>query len=489
MHRAPHAVTAALATLAACGGGGSSSTPLDNRNAPIELLACRARVDSPFQFAEVALRSAQNLGTSRVPDRAGTERGARLHPAGARVVFARERQNDDPDSRELFTSSIDGSRAEARLTLNGQRDDEPCWSPDGSRILFTSERDGAAALWTVADDGTDAQRFTLPPTGSRDGEADWHAATDRVVFVRTAADGRGALWLAHGNGTGLVPLTDGGPGPGGAGVGDHAPAFAPGGDRVAFVRRQTAEQADLCLVDLATFAVTTVLAPNGEVATPRWSPDAARLYFGLAEPQAGRATLRLATLPVTGGEPLLLWPDERWRLEGLDVLPALVPRPAADAPRLLPVEEAQVQIASGSAAFGTRSQLAVEDGDALVVWTGTFDLREVAGINCRYDLPVAAAEDVLELRVRAVARTTRADGDAVLRMSIYNPVDERFDTVVERAATDTSPLEMTFRTGSLRHVTREKQLRVTVIADLPNGPTAQLHVDLVEVELVARDVP
>lgn len=474
--------------LAACGSGGGSSTPLDSRNAPIELLACRARVDSPSQFAEIALRSAQNLGSSRVPDRAGTERGARLHRDGARVVFARERQGNDPDSRELFTSSIDGSSQEARLTLNGQRDDEPCWSPDGSRILFTSERDGTASLWTMADDGTDVQRFTLPPAGSRDGEADWHAASDRVVFVRTAADGLGTLWLAHGNGTGLVPLTDGGGGAG-AGLGDHAPAFAPGGDRIVFVRRQTAEQANLCTVDVTTFAVTTVLTPNGEVGTPRWSPDATRLFFGLAEPQPGRATLRLATVPVTGGEPLLLWPDERWRLEGLDVLPSLPPAPAAAAPRLLPVDEAQVQIASGSTAFGTRSQLAQEDGDALVVWTGTFDLREVAGINCRYDLPVTAAEDVLELRVRAVARTTRADGDAVLRMSIYNPVDERFDTVVERPATDTSPHEMTFRTSSLRHVTREKQLRVTVIADLPNGPTAQLHVDLVEVQLVARDVP
>jgi hypothetical protein len=46
-----------------------------------------------------------------------------------------------------------------------------------------------------------------------------------------------------------------------------------------------------------------------------------------------------------------------------------------------------------------------------------------------------------------------------------------------------------FRTSSLRHVTREKQLRFTVIGDLPAGDTAQLRIDLAEVVLVARDLP
>ncbi|MBL9077628.1 MAG: PD40 domain-containing protein [Planctomycetes bacterium] len=486
MHRSSLRLLASVLPLwAACSAGsGDDSTPLDSRAAPLDLLACRARVDSPFQFAEIALRSAQNLGTGRVADKAGTERGARLHPDGRRVVFARERQPGDADSRELFTSSVDGSSAEARLTLNDARDDEPCWSPTGDRLLFTSDRAGAAALWLAAADGTGAQPFVLPPAGDQDGEADWCRATDRVVFVRTAANGHAALWLANGNGSGLVPLTDGGAGPG-----DHAPAFAPAGDLIAFVRRTGADAATLCTVDTATFQVATVLQPAGDVATPRWSPDAARLFFGLAEPARGRTGLRLATVAVGGGEPVLLWPDERWRLEGLDVWPSLQPDPAALAPVVLPVTGAQVQIASGSAAFGTREQMLAEDGQEFVLVTQNTGQREVAGINCRYDLPVAAAEHVLELRVRAVARTSQPGADAILRMSIYNPVDERFDTVVELAADSAAPRTLAFRTRSLRHVTREKQLRVTVIADQPPGQSAELHVDLVEVELVARSAP
>jgi hypothetical protein len=486
MHRCRPATPAALAAalLAACTGG-TKSTPLGSAGTPVEILSCRARVDSPFQFAEIALRDAQNLGTSRVSDRTGTERNVRLHPDGRTVVFARERTNADADSRELFVSTIDGSAPELRLTQDNTRDDEPCWSPDGARVLFASTRGGNSALWTVAADGSDVQPFVGAPPGAADGEPDWCRATDRVVFSRRDGNAHHTLWLAHGNGTGSVQMTDGGPTIG-AGFGDHAPAFSPDGSRIAFVRRIAADATILCLVDVATWTVTERLQPDGEVAMPRWAPTMDRLFCGLAEPGAGRATRRLAMLPVASGEPVLLWPDERWQLEGLDLAPTLPAAPAAAAPRLAPVTDAQIQIATGSAAFGVRQQLVHADGDEFVVLTSTIAGREIAGINCRFDLPVAAADDVLELHVRAVARTSRAGQGAMLRMSIYNPVDERFDTVVEFAADDTSPRTMQFRTSSLRHVTREKQLRVTVIGDLPDGDTAELRIDQVQVELVAR---
>ncbi len=473
--------------LGACGGGDGGSSPIGGAAVVPELLACRARLDSPFQFAEIALRSAQNLGTARVADRTGTERRARIHPDGNTVVFARERDNADPDSRELFTSTLDGTRAELRLTQDNRRDDEPCWSPDGTRILFVSERQGAAALWTMAQDGTDPRPLLAVPMGESDGEPDWHRTSDEIVFSRRDAQGRHRLHRCAGNGTGILPLTDGGAATG-AGSGDRAPAFSPDGRTVAFVRVAPG-RADLCLVDVASGIVVVRHSPNGMADLPRFSSAGDRIFFGLAEPAAGRGTLRLASIPVAGGPPTLVWPDERWRLEGIDVLPALGAAPAAAAPVLLDVQRAEVQLAFGSALSGSRSQLVGADDDELRVATQTFENHEVAGINCRFDLPVALAADVLELRVRAVARVLRTGGDTALRMSIYNPVDERFDTAVELAPQDTSAQTMSFATTSLRHVTRERQLRVTVIAEVAAGDRTELRIDQVEVQLVARATP
>ena len=477
-------VAIAVTGLAASCSSGGSSNPVGNGSVPPLVIACRARVDSPFQFAEIALRDDRNLGTGRVADRTGTERHVRLHPDGVRVVFSRERTANDPGSREIFTSSIDGSIAEARLSSNDVLDDDPCWTPDGTRVLFTSTRSGAAALWSIDPTGLNSP-FVTPVVGTSDGEAECSAATGRVVFSRRDPNGRHSLWIANGDGSGAAPLTDGGP-PLGADTGDRAPAFAPDGTRVVFVRRASATIATLCVVDVASGIVTVLLQPQGDVSTPRFAPANDRVWFGIAEPSAGRGTLRLATLPVTGGTPTLVWPDERWNLEGFDLAAALPAATAAATPVSLDVTNATVQIAAGSAVFGARQQLATADGDSFRVATATSAGREIAGINCRFDLPVATAEDTLELRIRAVASSTRAGADCTLRMSIYNPVDERFDTVVELPAPTTTARTMTFRTSSLRHVTRERQLRVTVIADLAPGAAADLLIDEVAVELVAR---
>ena len=476
-----------VALLAACGGGGGSS-PVGSSNVPPELLACRARVDSPSSFAEIALRTAQNLGTSRIADRSGTERDARLHPDGNTVVFARERSAGDPDSDELYVAGIDGSFAELRLTQNNARDFEPCWSPDGSRILFATLRQGRAELWTVSPDGSDAQLFLAPPAGESDGQPDWCRQTNRIVFSRRDAQGKHRLHLAEANGTGVMPLTDGGLGAG-ADTGDVAPTFSPDGATVAFVRKLGTAQATLCFVDVASTTVAPRYATVGTIDLPRFAPTMDRVFFGLAEPIAGRGGLRLASLPIAGGEPTLIWPDERWQLEGIDILPALPSAPTANTPELLDIEKAQVQLAFGASIAGSRNQLGAVDGDEVRVLTATSDFHQVGGINVRFDLPVTVAEDVVELRVRAVARVLRTGGDTALRMSIYNPVDERFDTAVELAPPDTTAQTMTFRTSSLRHVTREKQLRVTVVGEVANGAQTELRVDLVEVQLVTKVTP
>lgn len=482
-HRSPAAL---LVLMAACGSGsgGTSTTPIAGANVPPELLVGRARIDSPSSFAEIALRDRRNLGTRRVGDRSGQERHPRLHPDGTRLVFTRERSPNDPASRELFVSTVDGSSAEVRLTQDSAADDDPCWSPDGTAILFASDRGGDPALWLLPAAGGTPTALLGTGDGLDDVEPDWCRATNRIVWSRSAPDGHHDLWLTDGAAGLLQALTNGG-GALGTGSGDRTPSFSPDGSQIVFVRR-TAVTATLCTIAVAGGPVSALLTPLGEVDMPRWSSAGDQLFFGLAEPLAGRATLRLATLPTGGGTPTLVWPDERWQLTGLDFVPGLAVAPAAGAPTPLDVTVANIELAAGASMFGSRQQLATADGNELVVYTETFDNHEIAGINCRFDLPVADAADVLELRVRATARVGRADGDTHLRMSIYNPVDERFDTVVELAPGDTASHVMTFATSSLRHVTREKQVRFTVIGEIGAGAASQMFVDLVELTVVAR---
>ena len=52
-------------------------------------------------------------------------------------------------------------------------DEGPAWSPDGSRIAFTSTRAGSSDIWTMAADGSDQRRLTALP-GTEE-SPDWQA--------------------------------------------------------------------------------------------------------------------------------------------------------------------------------------------------------------------------------------------------------------------------------------------------------------------------
>lgn len=469
--------------LGSCGGGGDNN-PLAS-NLPPEMLVCRARIDNTNRYSEVALRTARNLGTGRVGDRTGPERHARLHPDGVRVVFSRERFNDDPDSRELYLSTIDGSVAELRLTLNSERDDDPVWSPDGSRVLYASEENGPSGLWACSDTGSDSEPFLPTPGGFEDSQPDWNGMTDKIVFSRRDNTGKHSLWLVNGTGFGEMPLTDGGL-PAGPDSGDHEPAFSPDGTMVVFVRRFSADNSKLFVCEVATAIVTEVFAPTGNVAQPRYSPTMDRLWFGLAEPDLGRQTLRLAHLPVTGGSATLLWPDERWQLNGIDFLPVATATETAAPAERLDVRNITMQVAMARNSFGSLAQLSDDDNNEYYLQTAESGNRQIAALNCRFDLPIEAPEDMLEMRVRAVMQSSRIDGDSVFRMSIRNLTDNRYDTVVELTPTSTSEQLMEFRTSSLRHITNEKVLQFTVIADLDEGDFADVWIDMIEVVLVPR---
>jgi TolB protein len=75
-----------------------------------------------------------------------------LSPDGSKLVLTAPGMPDR--GWEVYTLVVDGSGLR-QATHNRAHDIEPRWSPDGSKIAFTSQRDGNAEIYVMNADGSE----------------------------------------------------------------------------------------------------------------------------------------------------------------------------------------------------------------------------------------------------------------------------------------------------------------------------------------------
>ena len=90
-----------------------------------------------------------------------------------------------------------------RVTFDPGDDANPIWTPDGRRIVFTSDRDGVGNLYSKAADGT-GQAERLTRSENRQVASSWSADGQKLVLyevaqgiVRIATHGSGAAPVHH----------------------------------------------------------------------------------------------------------------------------------------------------------------------------------------------------------------------------------------------------------------------------------------------------
>lgn len=182
------------------------------------------------------------------------------------------------------------------LTTNPSVDTWPTWAPDGHRIGFYSDRDGADAIYVVNDDGTGERRVTSFARGVQASQPAWSPDGRWIAFTRRQAaaphvevdEADGAeIWVVRPDGADAHRLLP---------EGAH-PAWSPDGRWLAYV-----VQGALRVADLDRGRVRTVF--SGFTALPSWSPDSTRLAFqGEID---GRAQLHVVGADGTGLRRLLV---------------------------------------------------------------------------------------------------------------------------------------------------------------------------------------
>ncbi|MDH3734349.1 MAG: amidohydrolase family protein [Gemmatimonadota bacterium] len=107
---------------------------------------------------------------------------------------------------DFYTVPVSGGAA-TRITEGQAYDMQPRYSPDGSQIVFISDRNGSENLWMANSDGGDARALT---TGERQNYLSPTFAPDGQYVMATKGS---QLWLYHTDGGSGIQLTGHGEGP------------------------------------------------------------------------------------------------------------------------------------------------------------------------------------------------------------------------------------------------------------------------------------
>ena len=225
----------------------------------------------------------------------------------------------------LFTVPITGGDA-TQVTSGMAFDAQPRFSPDGTRIVFTSDRSGGQNVWIMSLDGSDTTQVTKGAS-NRTESPDWSPDGDYIVASKGGFRGGGLpkLSLYHvdgGSGVQLIGEPDN--------LKTLGAAFDPSGRYIWYARRTSDwtynaqfPQYQLAVYDRETGENYTRTSRYGSGVRPTLSPDGRWLVYGTRHDF--HTGLRIRDLE-SGDERWLAYPvqhDDQESRATLDVLPGM----------------------------------------------------------------------------------------------------------------------------------------------------------------------
>lgn len=162
---------------------------------------------------------------------------------------------------EIYTMNADGTQP-INLTKNAAGDATPAFSPDGTKIVFSSDMSGSWAIYVMnAYDGTE---LTLLTNNFADSNPAFSSDGTKIVFTRSVGY-YSSIYLMNADGTGQTQIT--------SGSYDYAPSFSHDGRGIVFNRG-----GDIYFLSISSGKLKP-LTRNAAAYDPVISPDGTKIAF------------------------------------------------------------------------------------------------------------------------------------------------------------------------------------------------------------------
>ncbi len=134
---------------------------------------------------DIYVMGADGTNETRLTNNTADDALPAFSPDGTKIAFTswRDSTSEVYPNGEVYVMGADGTN-QTRLTSTGGTDTQPAFSPDGTKIAFASFREGNFEIYVMGADGTNQTRLTDP--GGTEFEPDWGPAP--VAPAVTIAD-------------------------------------------------------------------------------------------------------------------------------------------------------------------------------------------------------------------------------------------------------------------------------------------------------------
>ncbi len=245
----------------------------------------------------------------------------------SKLAFAS--QKTTKDQYEIFVYDF-ATKILSQLTTNGFADTSPGWSPDGQKIVYSSNVNGIYQLFTMKSDGSEQTQLVIShtddtqpvwepgPTGgikiayqsngngdldiyiynmiyktskaitgtdSQETQSAWSPDGQKIAFVSNN-DGDFEIYVMGASGSNPLQLTKNE-------AYDSSPSWSPDGNQIAFIsKRSPGQHFQLFGMNADGSQETQLTRSDFTISSPTWSPDGKTLAF-VSESSQGSQILAL----------------------------------------------------------------------------------------------------------------------------------------------------------------------------------------------------
>jgi len=221
---------------------------------------------------EIYVMKADGTAQTRITNHWAADSQPAWSPDRSKIAFSSwSAGNYGRDNYEIWVMNANGT-GQTRLTNNAADDYGPAWSPDGSRIAFYAEGDGNEDILVMNANGTGQTRLTN--NAADDSYPAWSPDGTKIAF-ESERDGSWEIYVMNANGTGQTRLTSNS-------EFDGYPAWSPDGSKIVFSSGLHVDWGwDMYEMNADGSGQTKLTNNNylGDEADPSWSPDGTQIAF------------------------------------------------------------------------------------------------------------------------------------------------------------------------------------------------------------------